>query len=264
MFSVISLSLKMSFICKAALPIFRCRLIGKQSERASFSTLKPAPTNDDTYPVGWDTARPFHDIPGPSKLQMIRWLLPGGPLHSPDMMRLQRLIRDEFGTLAKLPGMLGKPDMIFTSDPRHFEIIYATQSNWPLRRSFGTFVHFCKKVRPEVFKGMLGLLNDEGDSWYELRKEVNPLMMSLKTIRAYIPAVDEIACEFVERMGQMRDENGEMPGTFMEDLGGWSLETVGLIALDRRLGVIKSDRGEDVNRFIQVCRLYDKHFQDKP
>lgn len=214
---------------------------------------KPAAAANDEYPAGWNSARPFRDIPGPSKLQLIRWLLPGGPLHNPDMLGMQKFLRNKYGPLAKLPGMMGKADMVFTSDPRHFEIIYATEGNWPVRRSIEAFQHYCKVLRPDVFQGMAGIASDQGESWHKLRREVNPLMLSPKTVRAYMPDVDDIAREFVERLGVLRDANGELPADFLNELGRWSLETLGVMALDRRFGAMRSDRGDEVIELINVC-----------
>lgn len=246
-------------------PLLRHQLTTESTRVFSSSTVvskSASPT--EQYPAGWDTARPYNEIPGPSKLKLLSWMLPGGPLQHPDSMHILRFLRDEYGPLAKLPGLLGKQDMVFTTDPKHFETILATQGNWPVRRAFQVFTHYCKDVRPDLFKGMAGILNDQGEPWYKLRKEINPLMQSPKTVRTYMPAVDEVARDFVSRMGDLRDEKGEMPDNFMDELGAWALEAVGLMALDRRLGALRSDRsGDEAKRLIKVCAYCATHGTDK-
>lgn len=49
----------------------------------------------------------------------------------------------------------------------------------------------------------------------------------------------------------MRDANMEMPGDFWEKLNEWALESIGLISLDSRLGILNdqsaSEQGKKLN-----------------
>lgn len=42
-------------------------------------------------------------------------------------------------------------------------------------------------------------LQSQGERWASLRTKVNPIMMQPKTIKLYVPAMDEIAREFTEK-----------------------------------------------------------------
>lgn len=204
-------------------------------------------------PTGWDTARPFGAIPGPTKLELIRWFLPGGPMHGRDAMHLQGHLHDRYGPITRLPGILGKRDTIYSFDPQHFEIVFRTEGVWPVRRSLDTFEYYRQRVRPEVFKGLAGLVNGQGKPWQKLRTAVNPVMTSPRTCRSYVAGMETVAAEFVDRMRQQRDANGELPADFSNQLGLWSLESIGLIALDRRLGALTAKRGDDADMLINVC-----------
>lgn len=170
--------------------------------------------------------------------------MPNGVYHGLSIAQLMSKLRDEYGLLVKFPGMFGRRDMIFAFEPRDFEKVYRTEGIWPLRRGLETFVHYRKQVRPELFKDMGGLLSEQGQTWSSMRSKANPVMMQPKTVKIYIPQVDEVAREFVELSKANRDANNELPADFGHELNKWALESIGVIALDQRLGVLVGDNAD--------------------
>lgn len=150
-------------------------------------------------------------------------------------------IRDEYGLVAKLPGTFGRRDLILSFDPKDFEKVYRTEGQWPERKGLDSFIHYRKNVRPDVFKNMGGLVSEQGQAWAHLRSKVNPVMLQPKTVKSYIPQVDEIACEFLQQAKGTLDANNELSASFGNDLNKWALESIGVIALDQRLGVLGED-----------------------
>lgn len=55
-------------------------------------------------------------------------------------------------------------------------------------------------------------------------------------------------------MVRLRDSNQEMPADFMDELNKWSLESIGSIALDSRLGCLEDNvsANSDSGRMIQA------------
>lgn len=157
--------------------------------------------------------------------------------------------------MIKLPGTFGRQDIIFTFDAKDFEKIYRTEGIWPQRRGLETFTHYRTKIRPDVFKDMGGLINEEGQAWATLRSKVNPVMLQPKTVKYYIPQVDEIVCEFLELTKTTRDDNNELPATFGDELNKWALESMGVIALDHRLGVL-TETNPDAKLLIKSVREF--------
>ena len=49
------------------------------------------------------------------------------------------------------------------------------------------------------------------------------------------------------RVRSIRDAKNEMPDDFYETLNEWALESVGLIALDTRLGIMKNPEAAKLN-----------------
>ncbi|CAO1387441.1 unnamed protein product [Diamesa serratosioi] len=54
--------------------------------------------------------------------------------------------------------------------------------------------------------------------------------------------MDEIATEFMSQIESILDSNNETPDDFLDNLNRWSLESLGCMALDTRLGVMGNKR----------------------
>jgi cytochrome P450 family 12 len=106
----------------------------------------------------------------------------------------------------------------------------------------------------------------QDQAWGDFRTKVNQIMMQPRNAKLYIPGIDQVAKDFIERylffteqkfniktfynflsyrMRAMRDKKNEMPENFWEKINEWALESIALIALDTRLGVI--NEGNDTN-----------------
>lgn len=78
-------------------------------------------------------------------------------------------------------------------------------------------------------------------------------MMQPKTVKSYVPVVQTIADEFVERIRDIRDENSEVPADFVNEANKWALESISCIALDQRLNLmIDQDPNSDGQQLISV------------
>lgn len=88
-------------------------------------------------------------------------------------------------------------------------------------RGISTFDHYRKNLRPDVFKDMGGLLSEQGETWGKMRTIVNPIMLKPATANAYIPVIDTIAREFIDRIKTLRDDKQEMPANFGYELNKW-------------------------------------------
>lgn len=64
--------------------------------------------------------------------------------------------------------------------------------------------------------------------------------------------VDEVVRDFMERIKSIRDNKNEVPADFQNEMNKWALETVGVIALDTRLGVLGDiPKDSDAQKLIQ-------------
>jgi cytochrome P450 family 12 len=74
------------------------------------------------------------------------------------MTEVQQELCNDFGNIFKFRGLFGKEDIIFALTPEDCEKVFRTEGVWPIRNGNDTFVYFRDKVRPDLFKGVGGLL----------------------------------------------------------------------------------------------------------
>lgn len=155
--------------------------------------------------------------------------------------------------------------------PGDFEQMFRTEGHWPYRRGLATFDHYRKHIRPDLFKEAGSVLNEQGEKWAQIRSIVGPILMKPANVNAYVPSVDEIAIEFVDKIGRIRDAKHEVPAGFDFEIRKWALESVCFIALDHRLNIVKDGGGADgkaadiikaVDDFINLS--YELEFKPSP
>lgn len=166
-----------------------------------------------------------------------------GKYHNLHFLEVNKRIYEDYGPISRFPGLFGKPEMVFSFVPQDMETIFRNEGQWPIRRGIDTFEYYRKKVRPDIFKKGSGLVSDQGETWAKLRTTANPIMMKPKVVKAYIPDIDIVAQDFIRKIRTLRDEKNEMPDDFQNEMNKWSLESIALIALEHRLGLIT--RGDD-------------------
>lgn len=77
--------------------------------------------------------------------------------------------------------------------------------------------------------------------------------MQPKTVTRYMGIVDTIAGDFVSKVRRLRNEDGEVPANFGNEMNKWALESIAYIALDQRLGLLtETDKNSDGQRLIEV------------
>lgn len=148
--------------------------------------------------------------------------------------------------------MFGKPDVLFAFDPNDFEKVCRAEGQWPEQRFFNSYEYYKVKIRPDIFNGFSGIATENGEAWMKQRSAANPLMLNPNNIKAYITPIDQVVKDFVAKIDKIRDANNEMPDNFGVELSRWALESIGVIALDRRLGVISFENQPEAEAIIQV------------
>lgn len=182
-----------------------------------------------------------------------------GQYHRIDLLELHRKLKEEYGPITKLPGMLGNKEVVAINNASDFEILFRNEGVWPNRRGISTFDHYRKNIRPDIFKDMGGLISEQGEPWAKMRSIVSPIMLKPATVNAYVPVVDEIAIEFCDQIKALRDDKNEMPANFLYELNKWSLETIASIALDQRLHILSTTYDPN-SRQSQLIKAVDDFF----
>lgn len=66
-------------------------------------------------------------------------------------------------------------------------------------------------------------VTSNGEEWYRLRAAVRHLMLKPRDVQHFLPAVHEVAQDFMKRFQQIRNKQGFVPDLATE-IGKWSQE----------------------------------------
>nr|ASO98056.1 cytochrome p450 CYP333B40 [Spodoptera exigua] len=187
-----------------------------------------------------ENLKSWNEIPGPPSLPIIGQIhhfFPGGTLGNiQDPETIMRLF-DKYGPMIRLDSILGKPPLLFLSDPDSAELILRSENWLPYRPVFQSLEYYRNDYKREKGQKVqaTGLISDHGEVWKEFRSTVNPVMLQPKTIKLYSNVLDEVAQDMIVRMKANRNEKNMLKNDFDKEMNLWALESIGTVALGCRL-----------------------------
>ncbi|XP_017784364.1 PREDICTED: probable cytochrome P450 301a1, mitochondrial isoform X2 [Nicrophorus vespilloides] len=194
-------------------------------------------------------AKPYSEVPGPKPIPILgnTWrLLPIiGQYQVSDVAKLSGIFYQEYGKIVKLSGLVGRPDLLFVYDADEIEKVYRQEGPTPFRPSMPCLVKYKGEVRKDFFGDLPGVVGVHGEPWREFRTKVQKPLLQLQTVKKYIEPIEEVTEFFIQRMMEMRDRNEEMPDDFDNEIHKWSLECIGRVSLDVRLGCLDPNLRSD-------------------
>lgn len=194
----------------------------------------------------WDSAKPFHEVPGPRPLPVLgnMWRFIVGDLAKVPPADLQRRFLNEYGPIMKLCGLPGRRDLVFVFDAEAAEKLLRNEGIWPIRIGLES-LGYLRGLTPEKFEDAWGLVSTQGKQWASFRTAVNQTMMQPRNAKLYVGVIDKVSQELIDRMRLIRDPQNVMPDDFYNELSKWALESITYIALDRRLGCLDNNLAPD-------------------
>jgi len=196
--------------------------------------------------IEWNNAKPFDEIPGPKALPLLgtAWTyfpVVGHGMEPKQQIDIIRHHAKKYGKIWKehLPGGMTLVSTVNTGDT---EKMFRLEGKLPGRPGLDAMIKY-REDRKDLFEstGIIG----NGQDWWKNRKVAQQVVLKAKSFNKYIPLVDQVSSEFVERIRLIRPENNEMNDDFLQELYRWSLESVWLLALDSRLGCFDANLSED-------------------
>ncbi|XP_026314074.1 cytochrome P450 CYP12A2-like [Hyposmocoma kahamanoa] len=233
------------------------RLLNHTSLRWNFLraiSANNASTNVAEQPV---PVKSWKEIPGPSTLPIIGQLLhflPGQPLH--DVIKIQKHLYEMYGPIARLDGVFGRPPFVVLYDPESCARILRGENWLPIRPGMDSLSYYRKTIKKDRFE-FTGLVSDHGEVWKKFRSAINPVLLQPKTIKLYVAALEEIAADMIKRMKDIRDENNMLKGEFDQEMNLWALESIGVVALGRRLNCFDPNLAENSNEKKLIKCIHD-------
>ncbi|QQP52028.1 Uncharacterized protein FKW44_004022 [Caligus rogercresseyi] len=167
----------------------------------------------------------------------------------PPHLRL-RCSKEAYGDIYKFKIPMG-PEAVMLFDPNDAEIVYRSAGKWPNRPGFLALEEF-RSSNP-LYTNAAGLLSSQGEPWHDFRAKVQTALLRPQNIRAYHDRVDAVAKDFIEDVFiKTLGEDGRATPDLIQHLYQWGLESTGVLAFDRRLGVLSTE--------LQIIDLVQKIF----
>lgn len=220
----------------------------------NFSRISSALSNKENFftnlgekttvtPADWDSAKKYERIPGPKPLPIFgnSWRYLFGELNTKkDLMAVHTRLRDTYGDIVALRKLGSLKDSVILYDPKVIEKMYRNEGVWPSREGFNSLAIYRNVIRKDVYGSTKGLVITYGEEWHNFRSKVNPILMQQRIVEQYISPLEEVADDFIERIKHLQSKNraGEMPADFDIEVNTWAFESMGVVALGRRLGCL--------------------------
>nr|XP_031846911.1 probable cytochrome P450 301a1, mitochondrial [Nomia melanderi] len=205
--------------------------------------------------------RPYDEIPGPKPIPLLgntwRFIPFIGDFKIQSIDQVSKRLHEEYGDIVKMGGLLGRPDMVFIYDANEIERIFRQEERMPYRPSMPSLNYYKHVLRKDFFRGNAGVIAVHGEDWYNFRSKVQQVMLQPRTARMYISSIEEASLAFLQRIAAIRDEHGEVPDDFLNEVHKWSLESIARVALDVRLGCLDENANAETQELIDaVCTFF--------
>jgi len=79
-----------------------------------------------------------------------------GKYGSVDLITQMRMLRDEFGDVVKLDGIVNRPPCVFLFSPELCEKMYRLEGTWPMRVAMEC-LHYYRESRDHIYNGKYGI-----------------------------------------------------------------------------------------------------------
>ncbi|XP_073994660.1 probable cytochrome P450 49a1 [Rhodnius prolixus] len=203
----------------------------------------------------------YEEVPGPKPLPFLgntwRFIPYIGNFKLDEISKISVDLYNQYGDIVKISGLIGRPDMVFLYKPSEVERILKLEDTLPFRPSMPSLDYYKHVLRTDFFQDVGGVIATHGTMWENFRAKVQHIMLQPKTSKFYITPIESIADEFVNRIGQIKDESNTVPENFLNEIQKWALESLAKIALDVKLNSF-SVTSKETQKFIDAIGTFFK------
>lgn len=183
--------------------------------------------------------KPFSEVPRVPSLPLVGsswmyWRLVGK--YHPDRRHIAAAdMYRKYGPVVaeRLPGRYSLVHLFSAND---FRTLYQEEGKMPFRMGATAFKRY-RESRPQYYDN-IGILNLQGQEWYNVRSKTQPYTLRPRTIMSYVPGMDLIAEDALRLIEKTRDDKKEVDDCYTI-LYRWALESVMLASADTRAGCLE-------------------------
>ena len=196
---------------------------------------------------------PFSSIPGPPSLPLLGHLhLLSSKKTALSMDKFQTSLMEQFGDMVRLqiPGK----NMVFLYNPDHFHVLSRNEQRIPNIPIFDIFDYIRSHKVGNRFADSKGLIGNTED-WYEVRKAVQKVVMRPNSAMHYVPEVEEIVLELIDKIEAEKDSQGKYE--LNNELKKFATDAISLMFIGKKLGAMQdSEDGkliiENIEKLLEI------------
>ena len=101
-------------------------------------------------------------------------------------------------------------------------------------------IHFLRHKNSQSNLTEYYICYSHGEEWYNVRSTVNGPLMDLESVKQYIPVVNDVANDFIDKIDyllELSPNKNELPDNFSVEIFKWAFESIAAITLNSRLGI---------------------------
>ncbi|XP_012150012.2 cytochrome P450 family 24 subfamily A member shade isoform X2 [Megachile rotundata] len=196
------------------------------------------------------------DVPGPYSLPILgtRWIFSG--FGSYTLNKIHDAYKDlnrRYGALCKEEALWNFP-VISVFSRQDIETVLRRSPRYPLRPPQEVISHY-RRTRHDRYTN-LGLVNEQGQTWHDLRTALTSELTGANTVLGFFPALNVVADSFVDLIRRQRTMGYKVTG-FEELAYKMGLESTCTLILGRHLGFLKPDSSSEIaSRLAEAVRVH--------
>ncbi|CAK9822867.1 Ecdysone 20-monooxygenase [Anthophora retusa] len=199
--------------------------------------------------------RTVSDVPGPYPLPILgtRWIFSRfGSYKLTHVHDAYKDLNQRYGALCKEEALWNFP-VISVFSRQDIEAILRRSSRYPLRPPQEVISHY-RRTRRDRYTN-LGLVNEQGQTWHDLRTALTSELTGASTVLGFFPALNIVADSFVDLIRRRR--TGYKVVGFEELAYKMGLESTCTLILGRHLGFLKPDSSSELAiRLAEAVRVH--------
>ncbi|XP_076235574.1 cytochrome P450 family 24 subfamily A member shade [Calliopsis andreniformis] len=200
--------------------------------------------------------RTISDVPGPCSLPILgtRWIFSWfGYYRLNRIHEMYKDLNERYGPLCKEEALWNFP-VISVFSRIDIEAILKRNTRYPLRPPQEVISHY-RRTRRDRYTN-LGLVNEQGQTWHDLRTALTSELTGASTVLGFFPALNVVSDLFVDLIRWRRTAGYEVTG-FEELAYKMGLESTCTLILGRHLGFLKPDSNSTLTtRLAEAVRIH--------
>ena len=153
-------------------------------------------------------------------------------------------------------------NIVYLFNPEDVQQVYRHEGKYPTRGPGFEAYKMMREKRSDIFAGNTGVLMEEGEKWHAIRSKVQQDLMRPKSAHFYLNEILKVSQDFVDYIKHKRCPKTKVIKDCLPEIYLYTFESISLIALDTRLGCLKTQMDPEIKQVFQCTQDFLASFED--